>query len=185
MNCTCYLVVPLESRPFYSFAFFFLFLLLFKNRLTGNCRPVDKSMWNLFMWRGAERHPFITVCTVAYTLLSLCANSLVYLGYPRHKTICEHTGISCLFARLHKKPTSRGDRTHSSPKHTARASSLERYWKEFCRSKQTLTGNLLLQLLLCNVGEHPPRKYLSGRQRYGPCNSSCCPLLCHSSQQKT
>lgn len=114
-------------------------------------------MWNLFVWRGAERHPFITVCTVAYTLLSLCANSLVYLGYPRHKTICEHTGISCLFARLHKKPTSRGDRTHSSPKHTARASSLERYWKEFCRSKQTLTGNLLLQLLLCNVGEHPPQ----------------------------
>lgn len=113
---------------------------------------VDKSTWNLFMWKGAERHPFVRVCTVVYTLLSLCTDSHVYLGYPRHKDnlwaprnlmfVCKAEGTG---------PTA-PQSTRCKP--ALLKADLSKPWDK----------NLLLQLLLCNAGEHPSQNtFLAGK----------------------
>lgn len=66
--------------------------------------------------------------------------------------ICEHAGIPCLFVRQPKNLLARGTELIAPQRHSTSQLSW-RSWKQFCRSEQTITRNILLQLF-CHAEEH-------------------------------
>lgn len=103
-------------HSFLQLHFILLLFILFKNKLSGNCRPVHKAMWNLFRWRGTNEHLFIRSCThiLTYELFNLFIWAILRhrntWAYRNVMSVC--TGEAC----SHKKPVSGRDRTHTSPK---------------------------------------------------------------------
>lgn len=98
----------------------------------------------------------IVISMYWFTCSSGLSQAQRYLWAPQESHVC--------LQKQHKQRASRGDRTHSSPKHIVQASSLEGTENTSADLSKPWDKNLLLQLLFCNVGEHPSQNtFLAGK----------------------
>lgn len=83
---------------------------------------------------GTEKHPFVRICTIAYTLLSIHV-MFNLSGLSPGTKISEHTGISHLFAR--RKPAAPGSlpAEGTGPVLPKACEYLEESWLALCSEK--------------------------------------------------